>query len=253
MSLEHRVSALRLELEDLSKSFGGVHAVEEVRACIDGPGITGLIGPNGSGKSTLLGILSGLVHPDEGRVVLDGRPLPLGSSHRVALRGVGRGFQAARLIGNLRVWENVAFGMHRRMKRREIRARSYELLRLLDLEHALYVWPADLTAAERRRLQVASAIASEPRVLLLDEPASGLTDSEAHLLAEAIRRLAPESLVIVVEHNMQVIFSIASRVLVLLDGRLVADGSPSQISRNPVVQAAYLGGAATHEHKAEAR
>jgi ABC-type branched-subunit amino acid transport system ATPase component len=242
------VSALRLELDDLAKSFGGVDAVRRVSAVIEGPGITGLIGPNGSGKSTLLGILSGLVPPTRGRASLDGRALPLGSSHRIALLGVSRGFQAARLIPNLLVWENIALGMPRG---RDLRRRSRELAESLELGHALARWPADLTAAERRRLQVASAMACEPRVLLLDEPASGLTDAEGQMLAEAIRRLAADALVVVVEHNMQVVYSLASRVLVLIDGALAADGTPSEITDDPLVQTAYLGVASGGAHRAE--
>ncbi|MDO8210123.1 ABC transporter ATP-binding protein [Conexibacter sp. CPCC 206217] len=235
---------LVLEIESISKRYGGVQALSAVTARLEGPGIIGLIGPNGSGKSTLLGVLCGLVQPTTGSVAFDGRPLPLGSSHRVARRGVSRAFQAARLIPDLLAWENICVAMTGG-RRAELRARSAEIAEALDLGHVLDAWPDQLTAAERRRLQVASAVASDSRVLLLDEPAAGLTGAEAHALGEAVTRLASDALVVIVEHNMQVIYSLASRVLVLIDGELAADGPPEAITADARVQAAYLGVAAT--------
>jgi branched-chain amino acid transport system ATP-binding protein len=232
---------LVLEIDGVSKSYGGVHALDDVSARLEGPGIVGLIGPNGSGKSTLLGVLCGLVPPTTGTVTFQGERLPLGRTHKVTRRGVSRAFQAARLAPDLLVWENICLAITGVRRRSQLRERSAEIAAALDLSHVFDAHVDALTAAERRRLQVASAVASEPMVLLLDEPAAGLTHAEALALGEAITGLAAGSLVVIVEHNMQLIYSLASHVLVLIDGELAAQGTPDHITANARVQDAYLG------------
>jgi ABC-type branched-subunit amino acid transport system ATPase component len=241
-----------LEIDGVSKAYGGVQALADINARLEGPGIVGLIGPNGSGKSTLLGVLCGLVPPTSGTVTFQGEKLPLGHTHKVAQRGVSRAFQAARLAPDLLVWENICLSITKVRRRSQLRDRSAEIAAALDLSHVFEARTDQLTAAERRRLQVASAVASDPAVLLLDEPAAGLTHAEAIALGEAVTGLAAGSLVVIVEHNMQLIYSLAEHVLVLIDGELAATGTPDEITANPRVQDAYLGVGHTGGHSQEA-
>jgi branched-chain amino acid transport system ATP-binding protein len=242
---------LVLEIDGVSKAYGGVQALDHITARLEGPGIVGLIGPNGSGKSTLLGVLCGLVPPTAGSVTFQGEKLPLGSTHRVARRGVSRAFQAARLAPDLLVWENICLSITKVRRRSQLRERSAEIAAALDLTHVFEAHTEQLTAAERRRLQVASAVAPEPAVLLLDEPAAGLTHAEAAALGEAVTGLAEGSLLVIVEHNMQLIYSLAEHVLVLIDGELAATGTPDQITADPRVQDAYLGVGHSRGHAQE--
>ncbi len=231
----------RLEVQQVSKHFGGVAALRNVSLSMEGPGIVGLIGPNGSGKSTLLGILSGLILPSAGEVYIGARRMTGRPPHAFTAESVCRTFQHVRLIPVLRVWENIAVGIRESPRRRRLREQVEDVAERLGVHDVLNAWPGDLPAGIQRRVQVAAAVISSPRVVLLDEPAAGLTDNEAADLVDTIRSIAARALVVVVEHNMQLIYSTAARVVVLMEGALVADGTPAAVALHPKVQEAYLG------------
>ena len=233
---------LRLEVEDISRNFGGVRALSRVSAVLEGPGVIGIIGPNGSGKSTLLGIVSGFLRPTTGIVRLNGADVTRASASSLAHRGLARTFQQIRLVPNLRAWENIAMGIRgASFSEKAVRSEVRRIAVALDLVDVLGAWPEDLPAAIQRKVQIASALVGDPKVLLLDEPAAGLTDREANVLVRILREVGKTALVVIVEHNMQVIYGCAERVLVLLDGHLVLDAPPQGVKDDPVVREAYLG------------
>jgi branched-chain amino acid transport system ATP-binding protein len=231
-----------IELAHIDRRFGGVLALSDVSTVIQGPGVVGLIGPNGSGKTTLLAILSGLLAPTRGEVIVNGRRLTNRGPRAFFDAGVARTFQNVRLAGHLRVWENLVVSAPRReslaAQLSEMRATSRQLG---VPDEALDDWPSALTSATQRKVEICRALLSRARILLLDEPSAGLTGEEADELVGQIRRIGKTSLVIVVEHNMQVLYSTAARILVLIDGVLAADGDPEEVSASAVVRRGYMG------------
>lgn len=232
-----------VEARSVTKHFDAVSALADVSTGLEGPGIVGLIGPNGSGKSTLLGVLSGLITPNQGEIYMGTRRMTGEPPNKFAAAGLTRTFQQVRLVPNLRIWENIAVGIQERVKMPVLRERVQTVADLLGVSAFLDDWPADLPMGVQRRVQVASAVVSEPRIVLLDEPAAGLTDGEADDLVDTVRSIAKSALVVVVEHNMRLVYSIASRVLVLMEGVLVADGTPVDVAGQKEVRDAYLGAA----------
>jgi len=249
-----------LQVENLGKSFGGVRAVEGVSFSIQRGAVHSIIGPNGAGKTTLLNLLTGLNVPDTGRIALDGADLTGAPPHRMAAAGLGRTFQNLQVFFNMTALENVMVGRHLR----ERDALWATLLRLPSLvrsevatrERALrllaHVGLADWAGASAdampygalKRLEIARALAAEPKLLLLDEPAAGLNATEAQAIDALIKRLAAEgTTVILVEHNMKLVMGVSDHLLVLDQGRVLAEGTPQQIQANPAVIEAYLGAA----------
>jgi branched-chain amino acid transport system permease protein len=235
-----------MELNDVSKSFSGVHALRGVSFSVKGTGVMGLIGPNGSGKSTLLGIMSGLIEPTSGRYSIDGtsaRGLPASA---IAQLGVARTFQHSRLIPDLRCWENVAVGHRQRANRsgfgwrreRDRAAQTMAKVGILDIADA---WPTDITAAQARKIEIARALAGSPRVVLFDEPAAGLSEFDARDLVDVVGEVSKSALVVLVEHNLHIVRAVATLVLVLINGALETSGSPDEITESPLVRQAYLG------------
>lgn len=222
---------------DVGKAFGGVHALAEIGFALPARGVVGIIGPNGSGKSTLLGTISGLVVPDTGTVTVAGRDLTGQDARTYAEAGVARTFQQPRLIQVMKVWENLIVGAGEHGRAAAVRKVAEDV----GIAEHLDAWPGELPASVTRRIEVARALLREPKVLLMDEPAAGLTEGEARAFAELVTAIGRDRLVILVEHNMNVISAVATRVIALVEGRLVADDRPDAVQAVPTVRTAYLG------------
>ncbi|HWE55868.1 MAG TPA: ABC transporter ATP-binding protein [Acidimicrobiales bacterium] len=226
--------------------FGGVQALTDVDLEAEPGYITGLIGPNGAGKTTLFNVISGLQAPTNGKVFLDGRDVTRMPVHRRARLGLARTFQRLEVFGSLTVRDNVrvAVEMRRRFTRQRIDTarRTSELLALTRISHLADQRADTLATGQARLTELARALASEPRLLLLDEPGSGLDSAESEGFGDLLQQLAAEGYgVLMVEHDMELVMKVCTRIHVLDFGRMIADGSPEDIRRNPQVQAAYLG------------
>jgi branched-chain amino acid transport system ATP-binding protein len=247
-----------LRVENLGKSFGGVRAIEGVSFAIQQGAVHSIIGPNGAGKTTLLNLLTGLVVPDAGRIELDGADLTGAPPYRMAAAGLGRTFQNLQVFFNMSALENVMTGRHLRegdalwaallrlpsMVRSEIatRERALQLLAHVGLADWAHTPAEAMPYGTLKRLEIARALAAEPKLLLLDEPAAGLNATEAQAIDALIKRLAGEgTTVILVEHNMKLVMGVSDHLLVLDQGRVLAEGTPQQIRANPAVIEAYLG------------
>ena len=257
-----------LEAVGLTRSFGGVVALEDYSLRIVLNDLIGLIGPNGAGKTTVFNLLSGVLHPDAGRIFWRGSDVTDRPTHVIARLGLARTFQNIRLFPDLSVIENVMAGLHMRygegvlttllglprFHRAEaaIRRRARETLELAGLQALGSVRAGDLASGDQRRVEIARALATEPRVLLLDEPAAGMNPSETQAVVELIRRVHEDFAVavLVVEHDMRLIMNLCRYIQVLDRGRFLAAGTPEQIQTDPGVVAAYLG---TRRQRAHAR
>jgi ABC-type branched-subunit amino acid transport system ATPase component len=246
-----------LEVEGLAKEFGGLSAVSGVDFTVKAHQIKALIGPNGAGKTTIFNLISGALRPTRGRVLFDGEPLP-DRAHAVAARGIARTFQLVKLFGEMTVLDNVLVGCHRRgrtgwvgcalrtgaacAEERHLRACAGEVLGLVGLSHRAHVPAGALSYGDQRRLEIGRALASEPRLLLLDEPGAGLDHAEHAHLGALISRIRDDgTTVLLVDHHMDFVMDISDEVLVLSYGRKLAEGPPDAIRANPDVIAAYLG------------
>ena len=244
--------------EGLHKRFGGVRAVRDISLNIPHGSVFAIIGPNGAGKSTLLNLMSGLYQPDAGRMVFDGVDLVGVPAHKRVRLGLARTFQKIRLFKQLSVlgnviaafhvhhdipaWQYVVHGAAFARDHARCRAEAMDLLRFVGLEARASVLAASLAYGEQRMLELARALATSPRLLMLDEPAAGLNAAEVERLLERIRLLRERGMtVIVVEHNMDLVMKVADRVLVMDYGQYLFEGSPAEAQANPSVIAAYLG------------
>jgi branched-chain amino acid transport system ATP-binding protein len=243
-----------LECDRISRRFGGVHAVAEVDLAIAPGQVYGLIGPNGAGKTTLVNLISGHLRVDSGGIRFAGADVTGLAPHALTARGIARTFQGVRLFKGLTVLENVLVGRHARMRAdvlrrlwprgtpdRADRERAGQLLDRLGLGRPDAL-AGGLAYGDQRRLEIARALASEPRLLILDEPAAGMNPPESARLRELMRALVAEGLTIVlIEHDVRLVMDTCERVAVLNFGRKIAEGTPSEIQASPAVREAYLG------------
>ena len=232
-----------LEVRGVSVTFGGVAALTQVSLDVRPGEVTGLIGPNGAGKTTLFNVISGLQRPDKGEVQLVGRDVTKLGPHRRARLGLARTFQRLELFGSLSARENVQAGLDaRRDKGGDLTAQG--LLHRVGVQADADRQVSTLPTGEARLVELARALAIDPKLILLDEPCSGLDDHESQLLGGLLRELADEGrAVLIVEHDMPLVLDICDRIIVLDFGQVIANGSPDAIRQDPGVQAAYPGAA----------
>ncbi len=246
-----------LSLEGVSVSFGGVAAVREVAMRIEAGEIRGLIGPNGAGKTSLINAIAGVVTPQSGSIRFEDREITRLAPERISSLGVGRTFQHVELFRDETVIENVLTGLYRhhvyglapamlglrRGAEAQARREAAELLRMFELSSFAHARAGDLPFGIQKRVDLARAIAARPKLLLLDEPVSGMSEAEANAAIATARSLAHERGVtlLIVEHNMRVMMRLAERITVMHRGRILAEGTPAQVSADPAVIDAYLG------------
>ena len=239
-----------LEVQDLGKRFGGFTALDAISLSVRAGERVGLIGPNGSGKSTLVNCLCGTLHNDSGRVQFDGRPMNGLSAHERTRLGMARSFQLPRPFGSLSVAENIRIPLLYTVNARagahltpaEIDARCLELLQLVGLAEKAGRRPRDLTQVEMRKIELARAMAAEPKLLIADEAMAGLSHSEIDDILALLFKLSERGItVILIEHIMRAVMKFSERLVVLVAGRKIADGQPEAVVRNPEVERAYLG------------
>ncbi len=247
-----------LEITNLSKSFGGFRAVSDVSLSVETRQIAAVIGPNGAGKSTLFNLITGHLRPDSGTVMLDGRDITGAAPHRIVRMGVGRSFQRTNIFAKLTVFENIqaAFLVHHRQGRNfwgrseaMYRDETAALLRQIGLHNQENTIAGTLSYGNQKQLELGLALASDPQMLLLDEPTAGMSATETHETIRLLEKIAGERelTLLFTEHDMEVVFQIAQKIAVLHQGRIIADGKPEDVRNDSEVRRVYLG------HREEAK
>jgi len=249
---------MTLALAGVSRAFGGVRAVDDATFSVGDGEVHGLIGPNGAGKTTLLNLVSGLLQPTAGTIELDGRRIERLPPHRIAALGVARTYQNIRLFAGLSAADNVVVGQHLRRRaplgprllllpsarneERKARAAAEAGLARVGMGERAATPAFSLSYGEQRRVEIARALAAQPKMLLLDEPTAGMNPGEAAAVARLVREVAKEGrAVLLIEHNVRLVMELCDRITVLNFGKVIARGTPAEIARDPAVIAAYLG------------
>lgn len=247
-----------LRIQDLKKTFGGIQAVNHASFTVPKGSIKSLIGPNGAGKTTVLNLISGIYPLDLGKITFKDRNLSDLSPHTITALGIGRTFQNGGLFPNLTLLENIMVGFHSRLKigfsismfglprvlaeERQFRKRAMKLLENFDLAEKHHLSLEGIPIREQRMVEIASALAIDPDLLLLDEPSAGLNDTEAHALATLLFKIRDQgATILLVEHNMDLVMKVSDQIAVLNYGEILAEGSPSEIQNDVRVIQAYLG------------
>lgn len=248
-----------LEINNLYKSFGGLSAVANANLCLQTSELVGLIGPNGAGKTTVFNLITGVYKPDQGAILFDGADISGMLPYAICREGIARTFQNIRLFPGLTVLDNVKVALHKAVTyslvkailrtnsffqgEQEIEAKALECLRIFNLDQKKDEIASNLPYGEQRRLEIARALATRPKLLILDEPAAGMNPQETKELMDLIRQIHQDSelTILLIEHDMSLVMGLCERIYVLDYGRIIAEGVPGEIRNNPQVIEAYLG------------